>query len=194
MLARGSVLALMRELAAGPEGVSNAQLQERLRRGSECCAPLLSAACSRGHLFASRRPGARTRWFDTAERASAWAVLPAMVPSEWSLTPAKPARTVDVSAEVKQARTNALKREAAHKAQPIAPKRAMPAPVHVKDLWTKPAGDEVDYSHAKLTVCPSPGYGMAARLGVAPGQGGSFGAGFAAVGVGRDVQTGRAWG
>ena len=185
VMQRGSVLALMREMAAGPEGVSNAQLQERLRRGSDCCGPFLSAACARGHLFASRRPGARVRWFDTAERAAAWASLPAMVPSEWCTGEAPKEKAVHA--------TNAAKRAAAHKAQPM-PKRALPAPVHVKDLWTKPAGDQADYSRAKMTVCPSPGYGSASRIGVAAGQLGSYGEGFAAVGIGRDVQTGKSWG
>ena len=48
----------------------------------------------------------------------------------------------------------------------------------------------VDYSKAKVTVCPGLGYDP--RYQVAPGEK-VFGAGFAAVGFGRDINTGRGW-
>lgn len=50
--------------------------------------------------------------------------------------------------------------------------------------------DAVDYSRAKLTVCPSRSYDL--RYQVDPASR-PFGAGFAAAGVYRDINTGRAW-
>lgn len=56
----------------------------------------------------------------------------------------------------------------------------------------RPAHDgPVDYSRAKVTRAEAPRYDV--RYQVAPGAK-HYGAGFAAVGLGRDVTTGRGWG
>lgn len=52
------------------------------------------------------------------------------------------------------------------------------------------AAAAVDYSRAKVTVCPSRSYDP--RYQVDPTER-LFGAGFVAAGIGRDISTGRAW-
>lgn len=72
----------------------------------------------------------------------------------------------------------------------IPEKRAVSAPVTLRDAdYGKPQG-EADYSQARITVCPSINYDP--RYQVDP-EARPFGAGFSAVGIGRSVTTGGAW-
>ena len=67
---RGEVLRLILSLASRPDGVSRAELADRIVLASNT--PILSAACKRGHIFSAKRPGQRLRYFITEQNAAEW--------------------------------------------------------------------------------------------------------------------------
>jgi hypothetical protein len=134
-----------------------------------------------GRLFRAVRQGCRLRWFDTAERAQAWAEMPPMVPSEWTEPGLKAWRDNDrprsqkekKRAAARQARLVAIGERLKNSArQPSRPPPKLAGSDQGKNqvIRAKPANDApvvlhgkpsdlrgaVDYSKAKLIVCPSP--------------------------------------
>lgn len=68
---RGSVLDLIKSLAARPDGVGTADMVQRL--GDKTNSPRLRNAARQGHIFCGKREGQKAqRWFATAEAAQAW--------------------------------------------------------------------------------------------------------------------------
>lgn len=165
-----------------PGGVSMAQIMAaldlQLNDGGRHCLMMVH----QGRLFRATRPGARLRWFDTPERAAEWEALPPMQPSEWS----EPRRKAWAEApkrvtreEIRKAnrlarleiqkkqmaerlqhrqislKSNAKKKERTELYTALKVKAAEPAPV---TLHTKPSDirGAVDYSKAKVIVCPAP--------------------------------------
>lgn len=140
-----------------------------------------------GRLHLSRRAGAVGRWFDTAERAQAWAALPAVDPSEWRKKPGRPPavnkapkpqtapKLVAIGERIKN------KTRQPSKAPPllagsqknrkpndvIRAKPANDAPVTLHGKATDMRGT-VDYSRAKITICPAPQFNY--RHEYAPGS------------------------
>ena len=134
-----------------------------------------------GRLFRSVRQGCRLRWFDTAERAQEWAEMPPMEPSEWTEPGLKAWRENNRPRSQKAAKREAAKQarltaigerlknnaRQPSKAPPklagsdqgkyavIKAKPANDAPVTLKAKATDMRG-AVDYSKAKVIVCPSP--------------------------------------
>lgn len=139
--ARGDVLALMLELAAGPEGLTNAALAERLTTAQSNIAPRINAAQARGHLFRSQRRGFHLHWFDTAERAQEWAGLP---------PPHKPKKLTD--AVKKPIQKPMVDQRFGKKPGPVVPTRYTAGASKMVSLK---ADLPVDSSGAKLTICPS---------------------------------------
>lgn len=175
-------------LSQAPEGVSMAQIMEAFGIGMNVGGKHCTAMVRQGRIFRAERAGCRLRWFDSAARAQAWSQMPPMTPSEWS---GPCARSWETSrAAQNAARAEKLKRqaEARMKAQQAAADKArmaiqakakrvnvekfkiskaakgLPAPVSLKRQELSAA---VDYSRAKVIVCPSPGYD--ARYQLPPG-------------------------
>ena len=136
-------------------------------------------------IFRANRPGARMRWFDTAERAAAWEAMPAVFPSEWSEPrrkawadnprPPKPpkAKLVAIGQKIKSATRQPSKAPpllAGSRARdPNAVIAAKPGKAATVTLHGKPSDmrGQVDYSKAKITIDATPKYD--ARYQVAPG-------------------------
>lgn len=77
---RDAIFAMSKE----PEGVRMAQIMEKLGACMNAAGRHCMMMVGQGRIHKSQRQGARVRWFDTAERAQAWASMPPMEPSEWS--------------------------------------------------------------------------------------------------------------
>jgi hypothetical protein len=178
---RGAVLALMRAMAAGPEGLTNAALAQRLDIAQTNIPGRISQAQRNGHLFRAARKGYPLHWFDTAERAAAWAAMPALHKPALQSLPTDPARTI----LAKKQGPAALTKYAAHPTKP-----GVPAPVHIPDA--PQVSGEVTVP-ATVVVSRGLSAGYDPRRQCAPGEQ-PYGAGFAAVGIGRSVTTGQGWG
>jgi hypothetical protein len=122
---------------------------------------------------------ARARWFDTAEKAAAWEALPPLEVTEWRPKPGRPAKPkapklVDIGARIKSKTRQPSKAPpvlAGSKRKPLnAVIRAKPANDAPVTLHGKPSDmrGEVDYSKAKITICPAPH--AVARWQCAPGS------------------------
>lgn len=164
-----------------PGGVSMAQIMESCSIGLNNGGRHTLMMVHQGRLFRALRQGARLRWFDTAQRASEWSAMPPMEPSEWTEPGLKAWRENDrprsqkaaKRVAAKQARLTAIGERIKNSArQPskappklagsdqgkntvIKAKPADDAPVTLKVKATDMRG-AVDYSKAKIIVCPSP--------------------------------------
>jgi hypothetical protein len=187
----------LHQLTKAPEGASAAQMMECVRIELSSLGKHTRAMEGQGRIFRADRAGARLRYFDTAERAREWEALPPLVPSEWHTAGVKawennPHRPRSKKEQIRQAAREAREerrqqrlvaigerlkskaqqpRKAPPKPSPkfeaIKPKPAEPAPVV---LHGKPSDirGAVDYSRAKITVCPSPKFNY--RHEYAPGS------------------------
>lgn len=138
-----------------------------------------------GRLFKSLRRGYRARWFASEEAAQDWAALPDGDFSEMRPKPGRPAQSeaaLEAARAARQERARqrleaavlrrmqrpkaAPKKKTGAKYQAIKAKPAKDAPV---TFHSKPSDirGAVDYSKAKLIVCPAPTHD--ARYQVAPG-------------------------
>ena len=178
---RDSVLALMRAMAAGPEGLTNAALALRLDIAQTNIPGRINQAQRNGHLFRAERKGYPLHWFDTAERAAAWAAMPPLHKPALVAIPTGCAHTV----MAKKKGPAALTSYAAHPTKP-----ATPAPVTIADAPL--VSGEVTVP-ASVVVAKGLSAGYDPRIQCAPGER-PYGAGFAAVGIGRSVTTGQGWG
>jgi len=160
------------EMATAPDGVTSAELQKALSVTADFACSMMARQVRAGKLFRAQRAGFKLRWFDTAARAAAWELQPAVGTNH--LTTEAP-KLVAIGKPMKS-RANKPGAGIAPPQQPRE-KRVVEAV-------------EVDYSRAKVTRCPSVDHDP--RYQLPPGAH-PYGAGFAAVGVGRDVGTGRAW-
>lgn len=185
-------------LCKAPEGASAAQMLDSLRSINLSSLGKHTRELERQkRIFRADRSGARLRYFDTPERAQAWEALPPMEPSEWQTAgikawennPHRPrsqkeaireaarqareerriARLVAIGERLKSKAQQPRKAppKASPKVEAIKLKPAEPAPV---TLHSKPSDirGAVDYSKAKLIVCPSPQ--ATARWQCAPGS------------------------
>jgi hypothetical protein len=73
----------LHQLTKAPEGASAAQMMECVRIELSSLGKHTRAMEGQGRIFRADRAGARLRYFDTAEKAQAWADMPPMEPSEW---------------------------------------------------------------------------------------------------------------
>lgn len=178
---RGAVLALMRAMAAGPEGLTNADLARRLDIAQTNIPGRINQAQRNGHLFRADRKGYPLHWFDTAERARAWANLPPLHKPELAALPTDPVGTI----LAKKKGPAALTKYAAHPT-----KRGMPAPVTIPDT-PQVSGPVTVPAWVVKSEGLSAGYDPRFQCG--PNEQ-PYGAGFAAVGIGRSVTTGQGWG
>lgn len=74
----GGVLDTIKKLAARPEGVTAAEVAEAAGVISSRASARLHKNVQRGHIFRSKRLGFVNHWFDSEERARAWAAMPPM--------------------------------------------------------------------------------------------------------------------
>lgn len=164
-----------------PGGVSMAQIMATLCMGLNNGGRHVLQMVNQGRLFRASRKGSRLRWFDTAERAQEWAAMEPMEPSEWSepgfkawaendrprsqkeanREAARQARLVAVGERLKNSARQPSKAPPKlagsdqSRNQVIKAKPANDAPVTLKAKATDMRG-AVDYSRAKIIVCPSP--------------------------------------
>jgi len=178
---RGDVLALMRAMSATPEGLTNAALAQRLDIAQTNIPGRINQAQRNGHLFRAARPGYPLHWFDTPERAAAWAAMPPLHKPGLVAIPTGRAHTV----MAKKKGPAALTKYAAYPTKP-----GMPAPVHIPDT-PQVSGEATVPASVVMAKGLSAGYDP--RVQCAPGEQ-PYGAGFAAVGVGRSITTGQGWG
>ena len=87
---RGDVLRLVMSLASRPEGLSRAELAQRITLSSN--APILSNACKAGHIFKAKKPGIPMRYFITQRNADEWLAIPAP-PKPPKRRPGRPRKT-----------------------------------------------------------------------------------------------------
>ncbi len=175
---RGEVLRLILSLASRPDGVSRAELADRIVLASN--APILPAACKRGHIFSAKRPGQRLRYFLTEQNAAEW-LAREPEPAPEKVKPPKPEKTATIKkpAAVKMgARTPHIPKPTEHQKPPTytagSSKTAPRSSGEVRGMDTAPR-----------IVAKTP----AGRFDPDPGYVGPF----SLAGIGRDVQTGKAW-
>lgn len=175
---RGEVLRLILSLASRPDGVSRAELADRIVLASN--APILPAACKRGHIFSAKRPGQRLRYFITEQNAAEW-LAREPEPAPEKVKPPKPEKTATIKkpAAVKMgARTPHIPKPTEHQKPPTynagSSKIARPT-----------SGEPIITSATRVTVAPTP----LPRFHVPD----DFRGAFSLAGVGRDVQTWRGW-
>lgn len=143
----------------------------------------------RGRLFKGSRKGYRARWFATQEAAQAWEALPAGDYSEMRPKAGRPAQS-EAAKEAAREAARAARQERARQRLEAAALRRMETPkaapkkktgAKYQAIKAKPANDApvllhskpsdikgaVDFSKAKVIVCPSPTHD--ARYQVAPG-------------------------
>lgn len=170
----------MIDMADRPEGVESAELCRALGIKHSIANVELFELVKHGRLFrGDKLPMLFCRWFKTPEQRDNWNA---------TIGPALSAVAVQ---------DQAARISARHKAKRIAIKqrekatKPKPAPVVIVETTAeRMAKQKPDYSRAKLTICPSPAFGMGGRFAVDPGHKGPF----SMVGIGRDVDTGKAWG
>jgi hypothetical protein len=156
------------EMAKRDGGVSSADIMREIKPSLKVISRNCPVMVKAGILHKSYRIGARARWFDSAERAAAWASMPPLEPNEYATRerkpkppkPPKPQKPlVAIGERIKSKAPQPSKappklkgsdpgRYAVIKAKP-----ALPAPVSIKIAKEV---REVDYSKAKITICPSP--------------------------------------
>lgn len=176
---RGEVLALILTLAARPEGVTTAEIIERL--GCQSNSPILPNAAKAGHVFKADRKRKPVHWFTTREAAEAWvAACPAPTPKKPRGRPAKLATEFKAPAvkAKKGARVPHIPKPAEHQKPPTytaGPSKKAPQFTSAPIITSK----------TRVTVAPTP----LPRFHV-PAE---FRGDFSLAGVGRDVQTGRGW-
>jgi hypothetical protein len=185
-------------LCKAPEGASAAQMLDSLRSINLSSLGKHTRELERQkRIFRADRNGARLRYFDTPERAKEWEALPPMEPSEWQTAgikawennPHRPrsqkeaireaarqareerrlARLVAIGERLKSKAQQPRKAppKTSPKVEAIKLKPAEPAPV---TLHSKPSDirGAVDYSKAKITICPAPKFNY--RHEYAPGS------------------------
>ena len=166
-----SATAIILGLAKRPWGVSNSEAQEAAGKGPEYVSGCIGRLTQHCRLVQAKSPGNRDRWFIFPEHAA-----------EWLLTapPPKPP-----------------------KPKPEPRPKAAPKPPKIKVIKARPSMPATVYIVPRPfqgpTLIPATvikSYGLASgfdpRYQCSPGEQ-AFGAGFAAVGIGRDVDTGTEW-
>jgi hypothetical protein len=159
------------ELAGHPEGVRASAIIAILGIDSSAVGRHVAQMTKQGRIFRSERPGARIRWFDTAEKAAQWAAMPPMVPNEWAgpsrkawenrpRKPPKAPKLVAIGERLKNktrqpSKAPPLLKGSDRRNQAIKAKPANDAPVTLHGKATDMRGT-VDYSRAKITICPAP--------------------------------------
>jgi hypothetical protein len=88
----GDLLALVKSLASRPDGLSRAELAERINMTSN--APILTNAKNRGHIVSAKRPGEPMRYFITAQNAAEWLAREPAPKAEKALK-VKPAKVLE---------------------------------------------------------------------------------------------------
>lgn len=176
---------IMLALASRPQGVDSVELSAATGESRKRMSTWLCGAYNNDFgvkLYRAQSFGVSSRYFTDEAHCNAWAET-AKAGEAQRLQEAK-----DRKRDQKRAKDR--RRMARKRANTVVKQKpaAMPAPVVIAE---RPAvqAKEVDYSRAKLTICPSPGFGMGGRYAVAPGHVGPF----SLAGIGRDVQTGRVW-
>ena len=164
----------IKALAMHPGGVETATLAPGLGITSEAVSAILCKFAKKGLAWPIRSCGANNRsiWFLTEANRSAW------LTGHPDINPAlahKPPRTSSRQPAVRKPRAVAKRGVAANVTIAKVPYRHVEA--------TNPNG-------VKVQVCASPTHDC--RVQCAPGER-PFGAGFAAVGIGHDLQTGKGW-
>ena len=171
---RGEVLALIKHLAARPEGVTTGDLTARMGRPSN--SPILPNAAAAGHIFKAHRLGSKVRWYTTQEAADAWLAL-GPVPRAPKLPRGWPRKTETV-ARPRVVRPRKPPKPKAHQNVTFSPAKPKPAAV---------GGEVIVPASARITVAPA----LADHRFAVPAD---YRGPFSLAGIGRDVQTGRAWG
>lgn len=177
-------------LAARPCGASSAEIQAEIRSSAAAVATHLIHLELQKRVVRAKRAGNKLRWFANVADRDTWQNA---VPTGISHNTIKAPKLVAIGEKVPgdKARTPTnklqlmtLEGSRANIAGIPAIPRAMRAPRLAVDFGV------IVPSHVKVSACPS--WTHDPRYQCRPGEQ-PFGAGFSAVGVGRDIQTGRAW-
>ena len=165
----------IKALATYPGGVETATLAPGLGITSEAVSAILCKAAKKGLAWPIRSVGANNRsiWFLTDANRTAWL---AGHPD------------VDPALAHKAPRAGS-KQPAVRKPRAVA-KRGVAAGVTITKV-PRSMVEATNPNGVKVQVCASPTHDC--RVQCAPGEQ-PFGAGFAAVGIGHDLQTGNVWG
>lgn len=165
-------------LASRPEGVTTAEVLRRL--GSQVNSPRLPNAAKQGHVFKAPRQGFQMRWFATPEAAAAWVAL-----GQAPVAPKKPrGRPPKVKTEARPAEVKAKKPR--HVPVPKDHQRPPTYSAGSSKAAARIGGEPIITSATRVTLAATP----LPRFHVPA----DFRGDFSLAGIGRDVQTGRAWG
>lgn len=173
---RGEVLRLVMSLASRPEGLSRAELAQRITLSSN--APILSNACKAGHIFKAKKPGIPMRYFITQRNADEWLAIPAP-PKPPKRRPGRPskAETKPKPAAVKAKKPN-IPKPLPHQKPPTYTAGASKTKAPI-------SGEPQGMESAPRIVAKTP----LPRWHVPE----DFQGVFSRAGVGRDAETGQPW-
>jgi hypothetical protein len=190
---RDEVQNIMIQLASRAEGMTHGDLMEAIGGTASNISPRISIASKRGKLFKVDCGHRASRWFASKRQAEIYEERHTIALRE---AREKQAERVKAEAKKRRAERDAAKRLAAKIARggitqrQAIPKQAQnivfstkanPAPVTIKAKPEAFKTAKPDFSKAKITRCPSPGYDT--RYQVAPGT--KVVGGFASMGPGR---------
>jgi hypothetical protein len=166
-----TILARLQRLASGPQGATNAQVAQAFDWAAEEAGSRLSTQVRRGKLIRVRVMGHKVRYFSNPDHAEAFGV--ATVPLE-----PKPKRVP--------------KRRAEKVAEMLEPAGHWPMHLPGTPKAVQVPDGPVVVITAAVKRTEGPRWTHDPRYQVGPGER-PFGAGFAAVGIGRNVENGKAW-
>jgi len=197
---RGSLLALVLELASRPEGVSRADLAQHIVMTSNC--PYLTNYRNRGYIVGVNKPGVTwMRYFSTQQAADAWLAIP-VEPKPATVKPIKtpkPPKVKLTAEELRAIRIHAAKVRASKMSPPPLGKRTPKPhqnitfnPPTIDDTRLRPSGEPIITADTRVTLDtadrPTARWQML-RLPADPRY-----PSFSSAPLGVDPDTGRAWG
>lgn len=178
------------EMAARPGGVSSAMIQQALHTSAASIATTMACLEKQKRVVRGKRAGYKLHWFTTAEARDAWQNV---VPKGQNHNTIKPQGLVDIGKPVPGSRARAPSSPLQHIT--LEGSRAVtagipPIPRALRAFKASAPREVIVPPDVKVTRGPS--WTHDPRYSCAPGEL-VFGAGFSAVGAGRDINTGEAW-
>ena len=161
-------------------GITNVMLQRAAKRDCTHVGTVLAKLTREGRLFGASVVGLPKHWFSSLALAQQW---------EQSTPPVLSATPVSKAPQLAARRRAAAGRPGAELVTPSQP--GVPAPVELAPRADRAAMKAVVPPHVVVQHMPSINHDP--RYQLPPGAR-PFGAGFAAAGIGCDVETGQAWG
>jgi hypothetical protein len=168
--------------------VSRADLAQHIVMTSNC--PYLTNYRIRGYIVGVNKPGVTwMRYFSTQQAADAWLAIP-VEPKPAAVKPIKtpkPPKVKLTAEELRAIRIRAAKVRASKLSPAPLGKRTPVGVTTIDDTKLRPAGEPIITADTVVTVAPA---AVDYRFAVPADYRGPF----SLAGIGRDVDTGRAWG